>query len=254
MEITFGFVVFLLVVEFGAFFIKGIAGFGDALVSPPLLSLTELTPTQIGPMNLLLNWPVNLYIAFKNRKSFSIKKTIPIIVFILIGQIPGIIYLKYASSWVLKAALGLVVLLIGIEMLTRKEPGKVKEKTKRSAVVMALVSLVTGFFAGLFGISILVVAYIERTGYIDKNQFRGQVCFVFFIENTARIILYVITGLYNADIFKLSLIAAIGGFAGIIAGSKVDTKLSEVAVKRIIIIVFMCAGLSALVWALISRA
>ena len=248
MELTTEFIVFLLVVEFGSYFIKGIAGFGDALVSSPLLSLTKLTPTEIGPMNLLLNWPVNFYIAFKNRKSFSIKKTLPMIILILIGLVPGIIFLKYASSWVLKAVLGLVILCIGIEMLTRKEA----PNAKGNRVVMVIVSLLTGLFAGLFGIGILFVAYIERTGYIDKGQFRGQMCFVFFIENTARLILYVVMGLYTVDIVKLSLIAAVGGFAGIFCGSRVDTKLSEATVKKIIILVFMCAGLSAFIWALVS--
>jgi len=248
MELTTGFVVFLVLVEFGSYFIKGIAGFGDALVSPPLLSLTKLTPTEIGPMNLLLNWPMNLYIAFTNRKSFSIKKTIPMIAFILIGLVPGIICLKYASSWVLKAALGLVILFSGIEMLTRKET----QNAKGNPVVMAMVALATGFFAGLFGIGILFVAYIERTGYIDRKQFRGQMCFVFFIENTVRLILYAVMGLYTGEIIKLALIAGVGGFAGIFCGSKVDTKLSEATVKRIIILVFMCAGFSAFVWALVS--
>ena len=250
MELTVEFIIFLLIVEFGSYFIKGIAGFGDALVSPPLLSLTKLTPVEIGPMNLLLNWPMNFYIAFTNRKHFSIKKTIPIIIFILMGLVPGIICLKYAVSWVLKATLGLVIFFIGIEMLTRKEA----ENVKGNKVIMALVSLATGFFAGLFGISILFAAYIERTGYIDRKQFRGQVCFVFFIENTARVILYAVMGLYSGDIIKLSMLAAVGGFAGLFCGSKVDTKLSEVAARKIIIVIFMCAGLSAFVWALISRA
>ena len=248
MELSIGFMAFLIVVEFGSYFIKGIAGFGDALVSPPLLSLSKMTPTEIGPMNLLINWPMNFYISFTNRKSFSIKKTLPILFFILLGLVPGIVFLKYASSWLLKALLGLVILFSGVEMLTRKET----ENVKGNAVVMALVSFISGVTAGLFGISILFVAYIERTGYIDKNQFRGQMCFVFFIENTLRVILYAVMGLYNGDIIKLSLIAAIGGIAGFFVGSKVDTKLSEATVKKIIIIVFMCAGLSTFVWAVVS--
>ena len=243
-----GFVIFLVVVEFCAYFVKGIAGFGDPLISQPMLSLTQMSPSEIGPMNLLLNQPMNLYMAYTNRKSFSIKKTIPMIVFILIGLVPGIICLKYASSWILKAVLGLVILFIGIEMLTRKESAS----SKKNPVIMALVALVSGFSAGLFGIGIFFVAYIERTGYVDRRQFRGQMCFIFLIEGTARLLLYIIAGLYTPSILRTAVIAAIAGFAGLFCGSRVDTRLSEAMVKKIIIIVFMCAGLSAFIWAVAS--
>jgi len=248
MELTAGFIAFIMIVDFCAYFVKGIAGFGDPLISQPLLSLTQMSPSEIGPMNLLLNQPMNLYMSYTNRKSFSIKKTIPMVAFILVGLVPGIICLKYASSWILKAMLGLVILFIGIEMLTRKE----STNAKKNPVVMALVALASGFFAGLFGIGIFFVAYIERTGYVDRRQFRGQMCFIFFIEGTARILLYVIAGLYTPVILKAAVFAAVAGFAGLFCGSRVDTRLSEATVKKIIIIVFMCAGLSAFIWAVAS--
>ena len=249
MEFTAEFIIFLLIVEFGSYFIKGIAGFGDALISPPLLSLTKMKPSEISPMNIFLNLPMNFYLAYTNRKHFSAKKMIPIIVCVLIGLVPGIICLKYASSWVVKAALGLVILFVGIEMLTRKE----KQNAKRNPVTMVIVSLISGFVGGMFGIGILIVGYIERTGYVNRKQFRGEVCFVFFIENSVRLILYIIGGFYTANILKMALIAAVGGFAGMFVGRRVDTKLSEATVKRIVIIVFMCAGLSTFIRAILLK-
>lgn len=249
MAFTAEFIIFLLIVEFGSYFIKGIAGFGDALISPPLLSLTEMKPSEISPMNIFLNLPMNFYLAFTNRKSYSAKKMIPMIIFNLIGLVPGIICLKYASSWIVKAALGLVIIFVGIEMLTRKEA----KEPKRNPVIMAMVALVSGFIGGMFGISILIAAYIERTGYVNRSQFRGEVCFVFFVENIARLILYAVVGFYTADILKMALIAAIGGFAGMFVGQRIDTKLSEATVKKIVIAVFMCAGVSVLIRAILFR-
>ena len=193
MELTAGVIIFLIVVQFAAYFVKGITGFGDPLISQPMLSLTTMESNEITPLNLLLNWPVNFYMAFTNRKSFSVKNTIPMISFLLIGMIPGMLLLKYASSWIMKAILGLLILLIGVEMLTRKE----STASGGNPIVMALVSLASGFTAGLFGISLFFVAYIERTGYVNKNQFRGQMCFIFAIENTVRVIVYILAGLYT---------------------------------------------------------
>lgn len=249
MEITIGFALFLFVVQFCSYFVKGLAGFGDPLISNPMLSLTTMQNNQITPMNLLMNWPLNLYIAFKNRKAFSVKSTIPMIVCILIGIIPGMLCLKYATSWVLKALLGLVIVICGVEMLTRKQ----STKSSGNLIVMILVSIASGFTAGLYGINLFFVAYIERTGYVNRNQFRGQMCFIFFIENTIRLLIYIFTGFYTLDLIKLALISAVGVVFGMFFGSRVDSKLSEAAIKRIITIVFICAGLSTLVKALVFK-
>ena len=249
LEITIGFALFLFVVQFVSYFVKGLAGFGDPLISNPMLSMTTMQNNQITPMNLLMNWPLNLYIAFKNRKAFSIKSTIPMIVCILIGMIPGLLLLKYAASWVLKALLGLVIVVCGIEMLTRKE----SVQSAGNPIIMALVSIASGFTAGLYGINLFFVAYIERTGYVNRNQFRGQMCFIFFIENTIRLLIYIFTGFYTLTIIKLALISAVGVVFGMFFGSRVDSKLSEATIRRVITIVFICAGLSTLVKALIFK-
>lgn len=249
MEITIGFAIFLFVVQFCSYFVKGVAGFGDPLISNPMLSMTTLQNNQITPMNLLMNWPLNFYIAFKNRKSFSIKSTLPMIACILIGMIPGMLLLKYAASWILKAALGLLIVVCGVEMLTRKESAK----TSGNPVVMALVSVASGFTAGLYGINLFFVAYIERTGYVNRSQFRGQMCFIFFIENTIRLIIYIFTGFYTLSVIKLACISALGVVCGMLLGNRVDSKLSEATVRRVITVVFICAGVSTLIKALIFK-
>lgn len=249
MEITIGFVLFVFAVQFCSYFVKGLAGFGDPLISNPMLSMTTLQNNQITPMNLLMNWPLNLYISFKNRKEFSIKSTIPMIVCILMGMVPGLLCLKYAASWKIKALLGLVVMICGVEMLTRRESAR----SSGNRVVMALVSIASGFTSGLYGINLFFVAYIERTGYVNRNQFRGQMCFIFFIENTIRLLIYIFTGFYTVDILKLSVVSAVGVVCGMFIGSRVDSKLSEAAVRRIITVVFICAGLSTLVKAAVFK-
>lgn len=247
--ITAGFVVYLFCVQFVSYFVKGLAGFGDPLISNPCLSLTVMTADQISPMNLLMNWPLNLYIAFKNRKAFSARQCAPMILFILIGLVPGAAFLKYGQSQAIKAVLGLVIVFCGIEMLTRKE----SENHHGNPVVMALVSIASGFTAGLFGINLFFVAYIERTGYVNRNQFRGQMCFIFFIENTFRLLLYIfVYKMYTAIILKLACISAIAVTCGIFFGSRIDRKLSDEFIHKLIMVVFIVAGLSTFIKAVMA--
>jgi uncharacterized membrane protein YfcA len=247
MEITFHLGIIVFAVEFICFFIKGLAAFGDPLISNPVLSLF-IDNRVISPMNLILQVPLNGWISWKNRKTFSVKKSLLMLICIFCGIIPGVLLLKYAVSWILKAVLGILVLGIGLEMITRNRT----KPSGENKLVMALVSFCSGITAGLYGINLFFVAYVERTAK-DRAAFRGSVCFIFFIENIARIIMYIVTGIFTRYILLLSLIAFPAMFTGFLLGSKVDTKLSETAIRRIIITMFMLGGISILLKSLIWR-
>jgi uncharacterized membrane protein YfcA len=62
-----------------------------------------------------------------------------------------------------------------------------------------------------------------------------------------------VTGIFTRYILILSFVALPGMFAGFFLGYKADTKLSETAIRRIIITIFMFGGLSILVKALFWR-
>jgi uncharacterized membrane protein YfcA len=247
MEITYKLGVIVVFVEFICFFIKGLAAFGDPLVSNPALSMF-IENRVISPMNLLLSVPFNGWISWKNRRNFSIKESLFMLICIFCGVIPGILLLKYAVSWVLKAFLGIVILGIGAEMITRNRAKHAGE----NRLVMAFVSFCSGITAGLYGINLFFVAYVERT---TKNRaaFRGSVCFIFLIESAFRIIMYVVMGIFTRHIVLLSLISFPGAAAGFLIGSKVDTKLSERAIRRIVIAMFMTGGVSIILKAVFWR-
>jgi uncharacterized membrane protein YfcA len=200
-------------------------------------------------MNLFLQAPINGWISWKNRKNFSIKSALFMLVCILCGIIPGTLLLKNASSWVLKACLGVLVLGIGVEMLTRNRTKSAKE----NRLVMGLVSFCSGVTAGLYGINLFFVAYVERTTR-DRAAFRGNVCFIFFIENIVRIIIYSVMGIFTKYIFLLTLISLPAMVSGFFIGSRIDKKLSETTIRRIIIAMFMLGGLSILIKALVWKA
>jgi uncharacterized membrane protein YfcA len=247
MEITLQLGIIVFAVAFVCFFIKGLAAFGDPLISNPALSLL-MDNQVISPMNLLLQAPLNGWISWKNRKNFSIRKSLLMLACIFCGIIPGVLLLKYATSWTLKAFLGILVVGIGLEMITRNRA----KPSGENRLVMALVSFCSGITAGLYGINLFFVAYVERTTK-DRAAFRGSVCFIFFIENVARLILYIVTGILTRHIVALSLIALPGMLAGFVLGSRVDKKLSEAVVRRVIIAMFMLGGMSILLKSLIWR-
>lgn len=248
MQTTTSLLIYIFIVQTVCFFIKGLAGFGDPLLSNPLLSIV-LDNKTISPLNLFLGAPINGFIAWKNRKAFSLRQTIPIAICVMCGVIPGTLMLKYFSSWLLKAGLGIVILLIGIEMLTREK----SKAQKANPVVMVLISFFSGLTAGLYGITLFFVAYMERTTD-NRSAFRGNICFIFFIENIFRILVYSVYGIITPQVLFLLTAAFPGAILGFYLGTRVDKRLSEKNIRQIITSLFMFGGASVLIRAIAFKA
>lgn len=247
MELSLELVLFVTLVQVVCFIVKGIAGFGDPLISNPLFSMV-LDNRFISPMNLCVQLPTNLYMAWKNRKAFSMKEALPTAVCILCGVVPGTLLLKYATSWVLKALLGVLVIGIAVEMMTRNRSKPVKP----NPVLRAVISFCSGVTSGLYGINLFFVAYAERTA-TSKESFRGNICFIFLIENTFRFCLYLATGVFTKEAFLLALVSLPGMLAGLFIGHRLDKRISEKTVRFVVIFLFMLGGASILVKALLWK-
>lgn len=225
---------------------KGLVGFGDPLISGPLLSMvlpnSVITPGQV-PVSLFLNGKM----VWQNRKHFSWKLVFPISVFVLLGILPGVFLLRYGSPAILKLGLGVVIILSGIEMLTRKSA-----KTRApNPFVRSAVSFISGLTAGLFGINLLVLAYLHRVSK-KREEFRSNVCFVFLLECIFRGALYLWNGMYTKECLYLSLVAMPGALLGIAIGTRLDKCVSDQLSDKFVVYIFILGGVSTIVKALLE--
>lgn len=225
--------------------IKGLVGFGDPLISTPLLSVflpnSTITP-GLMPVALIMN----IQVVWKNRRHFNSRLVLPIAAFVLLGIIPGTLLLRYGSPTVLKLLLGLVIIGLGVEMLTRK-PGA----GTPNPVLRSVISFFSGVTAGLFGINLLFLAYLERVSH-QREEFRGSVCFVFLLEGLFRGALYLWSGMFTAQSLLLSVIALPSSLLGMWLGIVLDKHVSDRLSHRFIIYVFILGGISTSIYALLQ--
>jgi uncharacterized membrane protein YfcA len=247
MHLSWDLVIYVFFIQFFACIIKGLVGFGNPLISSPLLAM-RLNNNVITPMNLPLDWAMNAYIVLRNRKSFKWRTTVPVACFLMAGVVPGTFFLKLASPWVLKAVLGAFIIGLGIEMWTRSE----ERRFNQNWFLVAFLSIISGFMAGLYGINMIILAYFERIAG-NRKEFRSNICFVYLIENSFRIVMYVVTGIFTGFTLKLALISLPAAMLGLFVGGRIDSRLDERKIKRIIIIVFILGGLSILIKALVFQ-
>lgn len=101
-----------------AFFLKGLCGFANTMVFDSILGFA-VNNVNISPIELILGFPTNIILAWQNRKKLDYKVWVPIVILILMGSIPGALFLKEVNAKGLKIFFGIMVVLVGIEMLLR---------------------------------------------------------------------------------------------------------------------------------------
>ena len=141
---TLSIAVYSFVVIMIAYIVKGLVGFGDPLLSNPLLAM-RLDNKDITPALLPVSLILNAVIVWK----LALRTVAPIAFWVMLGTIPGTLLLKVSAPWILKAVLGVFIMGLGVEMLTRKE----NSSSQPNAVAQAVICLASGMMGGLFGIN-----------------------------------------------------------------------------------------------------
>ena len=243
---TLSIAVYSFVVIMIAYIVKGLVGFGDPLLSNPLLAM-RLDNKDITPALLPVSLILNAVIVWKNRHSLAMRTVAPIAFWVMLGTIPGTLLLKVSAPWILKAVLGVFIIGLGVEMLTRKE----NSTSRPNAAAQAVICFASGMMGGLFGINLLFLVYLERTAK-GRGEFRGSICFVFLVENIFRMIVYGANGVFTPLSWQIAALSIPAALIGMWIGGCIDRHIDETQIRRIIIYVFILGGLSVLVKALLS--
>ena len=233
-------VVLIFAAQFIAYTIKGLIGFGNPLISSPLLAM-RLDNVVITPGMLFADCPINAYIAWKNRKAFQWRKILPLLIANMLGAIPGTLLLRFSLPWVIKTALGVVVVFLGLEMATRSL--RPVRAGKDRLWLRLLVSFFSGICSGIFGINMFIVAYLQRTAK-DYSEFKGSMCFLFFGENVFRLCTYAASGLLTPDVLVFAAVSVPAAALAMLLAGKLGPRLDERKLQKAAIVLFILGGMS----------
>jgi hypothetical protein len=220
-----------------AFFIKGLCGFANTLVFTTILSFAA-DNACISPVELLLGYPSNLILMWKERRFIRWKLCLPLSALVTAGSIPGILFLKNTDAGIIKVIFGVVIFLLGLEMLLRELRQK---KVRQSRAVLMIVGVLSGLLCGLYGVGALLGAYLSRVTE-DSASFKANICVVFWVENTLRIFLYALWGILTAEILKQAVLLLPFMLAGLGLGILGGRVLDEARVKKCVTVMLMLSG------------
>ena len=232
--------VWFIIATLVAFFIKGLCGFANTLIFNGILRYTA-NNINISPLEVVLGYPSNIILVWKERKSLNWKIWLPLTVLVVAGSIPGIFLLKHTDAGLLKVIFGIAVIIIGIEMLFREMKSS-NGKSGGSKIILVLIGIISGLLCGLYGVGALLAAYVSRVSE-NSHEFKANICVVFVVENTIRIILYAATGILTLAVLKQVVILIPFMLAAVFLGMKSSSVLNEKVIKKIVIVLLILSGI-----------
>ena len=234
-----------MIATFAAFFVKGLCGFANTLVFQSILSFQN-DNRNISPVELILTYPANIILMLKERKSLKWNVCLPLTALVVVGSIPGILLLKTADTTVIKIVFGIVTVFVAVEMFFRMRRKENKEEGIVAKILMFIVGLISGVLCGLYGVGALLGAFVGRKTD-TLSAFKANMSFIFVVENTIRLILYIILKILNIEILTKALIMIPFMFAGLLLGMFASRFVNEKHAKKIIILLLIISGISLVV-------
>lgn len=218
-----------------AYFVRGITGFGSALVAVPLLSLM-LPVTVVVPVVILLDYLGSLSHGVHHRKSVLWREILPLTPFTLCGIVTALYLMKTVEPGALTLALGCFVILYAIYSLLQIKP------TQGSR----LWAPPLGFLAGLVGTAFgtggpFIVIYLTLR-QLDKATFRGTIAVIFFIDGGMRLLGYTYAGFFTQELLLWTLFLVPLAALGMWLGGQIHTGLSQQRFVQIVSVVLLASG------------
>ena len=214
-------------VVFGAYFVRGITGFGSALVAVPLLVLT-LPITFVVPAVVLLDYLASMTHGIRHFKHIHWRDLLPLIPFALLGILIALYLLQNVQPGILTDALGIFILVYAVYSLLPLPP------LHGSRAWALPLGTLTGLVGTAFGTGgPFTVIYLGLRD-LSKAAFRGTVATFFAIDGGMRLVGFGFSGFYDQQNLLFTLCALPIMALGLYAGGHIHTNLSQQAFVRLV--------------------
>lgn len=227
---------------FGAYFVRGITGFGSGLIIVPLLALA--LPLQfVVPLTLLLDFSASVALGRHAREHIAWQEIRPLIPFSLTGIVLGVLLLIKLPKEPLLLVLGILIILFGLRSLLNLHGDKII--SRRWA---APAGILGGGIGALFGTGGPPYVIYMTHRLKDKAVLRATFSGLFTLEGATRIISFLFAGLLLHSSIWLAFLACAPLMAvGLYLGNHVHVGITRERLTQIIGGLLLMSG-GSLIW------
>lgn len=229
--------VLILCILMSAYFIRGITGFGSALISVPLLALSQ--PLQFAvPLVLALDFTASLVLGGTNTKKADWAEIKILLPFGMLGACVGAYALITLPTTPVLLTLGAFTMFFGFRNIFGLQP--VGAVSRAFAVPAGLAG---GAAGALFGAgSPPYIMYLTRR-LLDKGAVRATFSWLIAIDGGFRLALFLFAGLLFDS--KLQIAYGLGLIPmaiGLYSGNKVHLDITSEGMLRVVGALLVLSG------------
>jgi uncharacterized protein len=229
--------VLVLCILMSAYFIRGITGFGSALISVPLLALSQ--PLQLAvPLVLALDFTASLALGGTNAKKANWAEIKILLPFGMIGACVGAYALLTLPTTPVLLTLGAFTMFFGFRNIFGLQP------VGRLSRAWAMPAGLAGGGAGaLFGAgSPPYIMYLTRR-LLDKGSVRATFSWLIAIDGGFRLGLFLFAGLLlNPQLQIAYVLGLIPMAAGLYMGNKVHLDMTSEGMFKVVGALLVLSG------------
>jgi hypothetical protein len=233
-------VLVMVFVVFLAGAISGLAGFGSAIVSVPVL-MVLMPPKTVVPLVQLISSTIHVFVLADAWKALNLRRIWPLIV-AGVSSVPlGTCILLLLDASTLRLLVGVTVVLCALAMFLGFQ-----RPVRRERLMLVLVGLLSGALNGSTGMGGPPVILFLTNQDVEKQSFRVNLIFYFACLGVVSLISQYVGGLLTSEVMKnwlmLAPVAALGTWTGI----KLSKRTDQQRFRQITLGILMVTGASAI--------
>lgn len=217
--------------------VKGITGFGFALVAlPPLL--IWYTPIEIIPVLLLCNLFSSILIVLQKKERRLINGQFKsLIIFGAFFTVAGVFALKYLPEGLMVFILSIFLIVLSVlSILGVQYPIKLTDRSYKIAGAFL------GFLTGSISISGPPMALFLHSAKVDNQQFREIFSWFSIVTSIVALAGYLVLGILTFKSITMAGLFLPILFLGSFIGKKINHLIPHLVFKKAILIITLCSS------------
>ncbi|MEW6593649.1 MAG: sulfite exporter TauE/SafE family protein [Thermodesulfobacteriota bacterium] len=218
-----------------AYFIRGIAGFGSALIAVPLLAL-RLPLAAVVPLIALLDYVASLTQGIQNRSHIRWPEIWPLLPFTVLGVGTGLMLHFVGNPALLTRGLGIFIVTYALYALL---PLPNLSGPRWWAVPAGYLGGAVGALFGTGGPFYVIYLTLRQA---DKSGFRATAATIFLFDGACRLIGFTLSGMFH----RATLLAAVAALplvaVGLRLGNRIHLTITPKNFMRLVCVILLASG------------
>jgi len=216
--------------------LSGLAGFGSALLSIPMLGLFLDIKTVI-PVACLSALAIQSIILFQLWNCLDFNKIRPLLFSAIPGVFIGVAALKFSRKEIIQIVFALTIIIYSLYRFFVKQ-----SYGKRIRQLPYLFGLLSGFMGGAVGASgPPIIIYMHMQPW-PKDSIKVTMQGYFILSDTMILIGQMITGLITSTVVQIFLVSVPASVLGTYLGTTLYTRSREEDYRNIILVILVILG------------